>query len=168
MPINSSMDTLTFFSSFIEHMAWPLTFLALALLMRKQLQALLGRIASIKHGNTEFQFSKASEILIKESPSLTEKEQIRKRQVVTSKKLETGQYTLYSNGVLVQRFRVGILAGQAATLTVFPVAFPNEVTSIEFIGGVSLQVAELNLGNLKMVHVVSHEDRQIELVVSGL
>ena len=162
------MDNLTFVSSFVEHTAWPITCLVLALLMRKQLRALLGRIASIRHGATELQFSEASERLIKESTSLAEKEQIRKQQVVIANEWETGRYTLYSNGVLVQRFRLGIRAGQSTTQAIFPVAFPNEVTSIEFIGNVSPQIAELNLENIRFIHQVTHEDLQIDLVVSGL
>lgn len=149
-------------------MAWPATCLFLAFLMRRQLRALLERIASIRHGETELQFSKASERLIKESTSSFEKEQIRKQQVVTANKWETGYYTLYSNGMLIQRFRVGIRAGQTTTQATFPVAFPNEVTSIEFVGKGAPQIAELNLENIKFFHQVAPEDLQIDLVVSGL
>ena len=163
------METLSFISSMTEHLAWPLTCLVIVLLLRRQLIALFSRLASIKHGDTELQFSKGSEILIKKKPASPEvKERIRSQQVVTTQKWETGYYTLYSNGLLVQRVRIGIRAGQHKTSATFPVAFPNEVTNIQFVGGEQYLVVEASTAAAVISHSVSHEDRQVDLIVSGL
>ena len=163
------MESFNFISSMTEHLAWPLTCLVLLLLIRKHLTALFSRLGSIKHGDTEFQFSKGSEALIKKEATSPEvKEKIRHQQVVTTQKWETGYYTLYSNGVLVQRVRIGIRAGQHNTKVTFPVAFPNEVTSIQFIGGEQFLVGELSATGALITHSVSHEDRQVDLILSGL
>lgn len=163
------METLNFISSMTEHLAWPLTCLLIVLLLRKQLIALFSRVASVKHGDTEFQFSKGSEILLKKEPATPEvKEKIRIQQVVTTQKWETGYYTLYSNGVLVQRVRIGVRAGQNKTHATFPAAFPNEVTSIQFVGGEQFLVIEASTTGVLICHPVSHDDRQVDLIVSGL
>lgn len=163
------METLNFISSMTEHLAWPMTCLVIVLLLRKQLIALFSRMASIKHGDTELQFSQGSEILINKKPAPPEvKEKIRSQQVVTTQKWETGYYTLYSNGLLVQRVRIGIRAGQHKTNATFPVAFPNEVTNIQFVGGEPYLVDEASATGALISHSVSHEDRQVDLIVSGL
>ena len=163
------MEMLSFISSMTEHLAWPLTCLAIVFLLRKQLIAMFSRLASIKHGDTELQFSKRSEILIKNEPASPEvKERIRSQQVVVTRKWETGYYTLYSNGLLVQRVRIGIRAGQHQTNATFPVAFPNEITNIQFVGVEQYLVVEASTTRVLISHPVSYEDREVDLIISGL
>jgi hypothetical protein len=169
MPQGQHMEKFNFISSMTEHLAWPLTCLVVLLVIRKQLIALFSRLGSIKHGDTEFQFSKGSEALIKKEATSPEvKEKIRHQQIVTTQKWETGYYTLYSNGVFVQRQRIGIRAGHNNTKVTFPVAFPNEATSIQFIASEQFFVSELSVTGTLITHSVSHEDRQVDLILSGL
>lgn len=163
------MENFNFISSMTEHLAWPLTCLVVLLVIRKQLIALFLRLGSIKHGDTEFQFAKGSEVLInKETTSPEVKEKIRHQQVVTTQKWETGYYTLYSNGVLVQRVRISIRAGHNNTKVTFPITFPNEVTCVQFIASEQFFVSELSVTGALITHSVSHEDRQVNLILSGL
>ncbi len=163
------MEKFDFISSMTEYLAWPLTCLVTLLVIRKPLIDLFSRVGSIRHGDTELQFSKGSEALIKkEAISPEVKEQIRHKQIVTTQKWETGYYTLYSNGVLVQRQRIGICAGQNNTKVTFPVAFPNEVTNIQVIASDQFFVIELSQTGAVITHSVNHKNRQVDLILSGL
>ena len=163
------MESFNFISAMTEHLAWPLICLVVLLIIRKQLMALFLRLGFIKHGGTELQFSKGSEVLInKETTSPEVKEKIRHQQVVTTQKWESGYYTLYSNGVLVQRIRIGICAGQHNTKVTFPIAFPNEITNIQFISNAQFFVSELSLTGALLTHSDDHENREIDLILSGL
>jgi hypothetical protein len=115
MPQGQHMEKFNFISSMTEHLAWPLTCLVVLLVIRKQLIALFSRLGSIKHGDTEFQFSKGSEALIKKEATSPEvKEKIRHQQIVTT---QNGKLVITRSIQTEFLFNVRELASVLVTIT---------------------------------------------------
>lgn len=159
------MDAL---SVLLQYLAWPLTGLVVVLILRKPLVAVLGRLARIKHGKTEIEFSQASAVLIGKPTSAAERETLRQQQVVIHREFGTGRYTLYSNGVLVQRLRHSIPTDRSTTQITFPVAFPNDVIGVTAIGGQISSIITLRKEGMEVACTPTQQHGEIEFVISGL
>lgn len=57
------MDTLTFVVNLLGAIAWPIAALAIALIFRREIRALLGRITRGRLGSAEFEFDKDAQDL---------------------------------------------------------------------------------------------------------
>jgi hypothetical protein len=66
------MDVLTFISQIVKSLAWPVATAAIVIALREQIKALLRRLTSLKHNDTEVKFSedieKAKEALDAKAP----------------------------------------------------------------------------------------------------
>lgn len=158
------MDIYKFIVEIIENLAWPITIIIIIFFFKTPLKATLSRIAKLKHGETEVTFSEISKKIISEEPSNEEKKKLSSHQIIHEDKFSR----LYSNGILVHRYKVVIKAIETTSYVVFPLAFPNEPFSVEFIGPVTARVVELNQGNFTFVYEPIDKDLEIELVISGL
>lgn len=158
------MSTLEFIGVLSGHLAWPITILIILFLLQLPLKTALSRVAKLKHGDTEITFSKISKRIITQELPKEEKESLIRHQMIYEDKYSR----LYSNGILVHSFKVTVKAGETGRLVTFPLAFPNEPLKIEFIGPIKASVNELNQGNFTFQCEASPDDREIELVVSGL
>lgn len=63
------MDTLTFIAELVKAAAWPLAAVAIVLIFKQQLRALLTRIRRGKVGPAEFEFEQGVKELAEEAPS---------------------------------------------------------------------------------------------------
>lgn len=158
------MDIYKFIVEIIENLAWPITVGIIIFFFKIPLKDTLSRIAKLKHGKTEVTFSEISKKIISEKPSNEEKKKLSSHQIIYKNKFSR----LYSNGILVHRYKVVIKAIETTSYAVFPLAFPNEPFSVEFIGSVTARVVELNQGNFTFVYEPIDKDLEIELVISGL
>lgn len=61
------MDTLTFIAEMVKAAAWPLAVVAMALIFRQQLGALLTRLSKGKLGAAEFEFEQELKVLAAQS-----------------------------------------------------------------------------------------------------
>lgn len=121
------MGTLDFIATIVGHLAWPSAVLVFAIQLRKPLLSLVPRLSSLKHGDTELTFSEISQKILEETPQQEEKERLSSHQVLASHFDDYGSYKLYSNGILVQRFKIGIPAGVTDRHAIYPIVFPNEL-----------------------------------------
>jgi len=158
------LDTYEFIVGIIKNLAWPITILLIIFFFKAPLKATLSRIAKLKHGETEVTFSEISKKIITTEPSKEEKKELISHQIIYEDKYSR----LYSNGILVHRYKIIIKAIEATSYVVFPLAFPNEPFSIEFIGPVKARIIELNQGNFTFAYESIDKDLEIELIISGL
>lgn len=148
----------------VESLAWPFTVLVIFIALRPPLKSALSRIASLKHGDTEVTFSDISKKIITQEPTSEEKEKLVRHQIVYEDKYSR----LYSNGVLVHRYKITVHSGENGRQIIFPFTFPNEPLSVQFVGDVTARVKELNQGNLIFECEPEYKDRELELVISGV
>ncbi|HBQ7916075.1 TPA: hypothetical protein L8S41_004590, partial [Klebsiella aerogenes] len=97
------------------------------------------------------------------------------RQVVSSHFNAEGDigYALYSNGILIQKLKITIsdLNRFRDTPVHFPIAFPIMVLNVQFIGGSTPDVIEMNRGSITLRftnHKPSHDTELINIIVVGL
>jgi hypothetical protein len=81
---------------------------------------------------------------------------------------EGPHYTLYSNGLLVEKMTVLLLPGESDKFLVFPIAFPNEVISIQIIGDIDWQLEKITPGNCRIKFAPVTTAREIDLKIVGL
>ncbi len=146
------------------HLAWPVTALIIFILIRLPLKTALSHVAKLKYGDTEVTFSEVSKKIITQNPSEEEKENLVRHQII----FENTYSRLYSNGVLVHRFKITVKAGETGRQIIYPLTFPNEPLKVEFIGSINAHVKELNQGNFTFECEAVSKDREIELVISGV
>ncbi|WP_321864677.1 hypothetical protein [Burkholderia cenocepacia] len=152
-----------------DHLTWPVVVLALAVVFRVHLSRLIARIVSLKYGETEVSFAEDSVLLMTGKLSQSEKKKLRDRQVVSAEgDFETGNgYRLYANGTISQRLKITARPGERAML-VFPIAFPNEVTSIQIVGEIDATIVEVTNGNCTVVYGANSAENVGKLHISGL
>lgn len=143
--------------------------MVVAFMFRVHLKKLIARVVSLKHGETEISFAEDSARLIKGEISGTEEAKLRERQVVSfAGNYNTGSgYRLYGNGTLSQRLQITARPGKRDVL-VFPIAFPNEVTSIQIIGDIDGTIVEVTNANCTVAYSPHSSPTAGRLFVSGL
>ena len=154
----------------LVHVFWPnlaIDAIALSLILVAILPWLSVLIKSFElPGGWKLEFAEVSKKIIEDKTY--GKESLIKHQIVTSRIWETGYYKLYSNGVLVEKCIVKLLANSDKTQVIFPIAFPNEPTNIQIVGDVDARVILLNQGNCTLAFTTSSVDRDVELRISGI
>lgn len=162
------METLEFISKLVEFAAWPATVASLVFVLKKPISAALSRLASLKHGETELTFSEINKKLIEGNPTPDQKKQLTSHQVISEKLGDYGYYKLYSNGLLVQRFTIHLRAELTEQHATFPIAFPNELLSIQFVGDISAKITSLKVVGVDFYFEPSATNRSIEIIASGV
>lgn len=162
------MGILEFIAKVIEFVAWPATVMAFAFFLKKPILAALSRLASLKHGDTELTFSEINKKLIEGNPTPEEKKKLTSHQVISEKLGDYGYYKLYSNGILVQKFTIHLRAGLKTQHALFPIAFPNELLNIQFLGDIRASVTNLKVGGFDFSFEPSTSNRSIEIIASGV
>lgn len=66
------MDWMTFSSTIIGQLAWPVTVIILVLLLKKNIEQVFPRLESFKHNNTEFNFAKVMNEVVVEATHVEE------------------------------------------------------------------------------------------------
>jgi transcriptional regulator with XRE-family HTH domain len=80
---------------------------------------------------------------------------------------ENPYYRYYSDGELVQRITVNIPAYIGEQSVVYPITFPKEVTNIQPVGNMTVNVKNITLGNCILTFSVKATAWQIDLIISG-
>lgn len=144
-------------------------FVALGLIVVATLPWLAPLVKSLElPGGWKMEFAEISKQIIEEKIPSTESKKLVRHQVVSSMSGENASYKLYSNGILTQRFKATAMAGSRQTNLPFPVAFPNEVTSIQVIGDLAATVTDLSSTGFRLNCPPQSSDKDLVIVVSGL
>lgn len=162
------MGNLEFIVKLIEHAAWPSVLMIGVCLLRKPIAAVLSRLATLKHGETELTFSEINKKLIEGGTTPEEKKSLASHQVMAEHYGEHGYFKLYSNGFLVQKVTIHIKAGTSTHQVMLPLAFPNELLNAQFIGNIDVKVISREIGRLDISFTPSATDRAIEVIASGV
>jgi hypothetical protein len=80
---------------------------------------------------------------------------------------ENPYYRYYSDGELVQRVTVNIPAYSEEQSVVYPITFPNEVTNIQPVGNMAVNIKSITLGNCMLTFAVKATAWQIDLIISS-
>lgn len=156
----------------LAHIVWPLLaidFVALGLIVVATLPWLAPLVKSLElPGGWKVEFAEISKQIIEEKIPSTESWRLTRHQIVSSMSGESASYKLYSNGVLTQRFKARIMAGRSQTNLTFPVAFPNDVTSVQIIGDLAATVTDLSPAGFRLNCSTQTSDKDLVIVVSGL
>jgi hypothetical protein len=150
--------------SLAKYMPWPIAVTAICFIFRRQIEFLLLRLTSAKYQGAELQFADISRQLLSGPLSETEKADRRQMQIA----YDGGPYKLYSNGLIVQRWKLSVPAHTGSQFCVYPVAFPNEVISIQPVGDLDVRVERISLGNCELAFSMTPVERDIELIASGI
>lgn len=119
-------------------------------------------------GGLKLEFAEISKKIIENKVSGEQKESLTRQQVIAENSWDSGYYKLYSNGVLTQRFQAMLLAGREQSDLTLPIAFPNEVTSIQVIGDRTVQVSDISNTRIQLRYEPQTRDKKVTLIVSGL
>lgn len=84
-----------------------------------------------------------------------------------SSDIKTAYYKRYTNGILVQRMSLGIAGGIEMPL-VFPISFPNEVLSFQFVGCAPLPIKAVTNGNFVLDATGCRGPAKFDLIVTGM
>lgn len=156
----------------LAHIVWPslaIDFVAFGFIVIAALPWVAPLVKSLElPGGWKVEFAEISKQIIEEKVPLAEKGRLTRHQVVSSHSWDGGYYKLYSNGVLTQRFKVTIIAGRDQTDLTLPIAFPNEVTSIEVIGNLEVNVANLSSTGVRLRYQPQPADKEVTILVTGL
>lgn len=158
-----------FASLITDHITWPLVVLLLAFCFRRLLQELIPRLTSLKHGDTELTFAEASKLAMSDTATDKEKAQIKRRQIIsTGGDFDGGSgYRLFSNGIFVQKLRVA-RSHQEICYFVFPITFPNEVTSVQVLGDVHARVVSVTASGCEIAFSAGSKSDRVLIIASGL
>ena len=96
------MDSLTFVSSLVHSLSWPVAFLVLAILLRKPLSSLLPHLKNIRYGQVELDFS--SELQNLEDRARTAGLPISKRVALPDSQHRTAEDTIIDAARLADDF----------------------------------------------------------------
>lgn len=156
----------------LAHIIWPMLaidFVALGLIIVATLPWLSPLVKSLElPGGWRVEFAEISKQIIEEKIPSAESGRLTKHQVVSSMLGENASYKLYSNGILAQRFKAKILAGKSQMNLTFPVAFPNEVTSIQVVGDLVAFITDLSSTGCRLNCSPQSSDKDLVILVSGL
>jgi hypothetical protein len=156
----------------LAHIAWPafaIDFVAVALLVIATLPWVAPLVKSLElPGGWKVEFAEISKQIIEEKIPPAEKGRLTRHQVVSSHSWDGGYYKLYSNGVLTQRFKVMIIAGREQTDLTLPIAFPNEVTSIEVLGDLAVNIVDLSSTGARLTYQPQSANKEVTILVTGL
>lgn len=83
-------------------------------------------------------------------------------------KNEETHYKLYSNGLLVQNVKLVIAPGIDKVPIVFPIAFPNELLSIQIVGDEVAWPIRTSCANCDLKISSSIREREIQIIISGI
>lgn len=119
-------------------------------------------------GGWKLEFSEISKQIVEEKVPLAEKRRLTQHQVISSRSWDGGHYQLYSNGTLTQRFTIEVTAGRFETDLTFPIAFPNEVTSIEIVGDLAVTIPALSATGVRLKHQTQPANKEVTILVTGL
>jgi hypothetical protein len=146
------MSNLEFISSMTQTLAWPTFSLAVLFYYRSKLSEfaleMLGAKIQVK--------------LIKEG------EAPKSNTTSPTIKSESAHYKLYSNGLLIQVIKLRVLPDIENLELVYPVAFPNEILSIQSIGHDIVWPEQASLGGCRLKIQPSNYEREIQLKISGI
>ncbi|MEI2417921.1 hypothetical protein V8Z80_17215 [Orrella sp. JC864] len=103
-------------------------------------------IESAEFGGLKLSFTRQSKKILSKDLSEKEKEHLKQQQVVLVEVGPAGYYKLYANGILTQGLTVKIPAGTAQHSISWPIAFPNEVISVNIEGNTGIIVTKQTPG----------------------
>jgi hypothetical protein len=156
----------------LAHIIWPtlaIDFVALGLIIVATLPWLSPLVKSLElPGGWKVEFAEISKQIIEDKIPSPERGRLTRHQVVSSMSGEISSYKLYSNGILTQRVKARIMAGKSQTNLTFPVAFPNEVTSIQVVGDLAANVTDLSSTGFQLNCPPQSSDKDLVIFVSGL
>ncbi|HBQ7963160.1 TPA: hypothetical protein ND652_004667 [Klebsiella aerogenes] len=162
------MDLLTFISA----ISWPVVFFIVVLMFRK---LIVQRLKSFEGFGLKVDMVEEQKQLIENPSKVVTDHRALSRQVVSSHFNAEGDigYALYSNGILIQKLKITIsdLNRFRDTPVHFPIAFPIMVLNVQFIGGSTPDVIEMNRGSITLRftnHKPSHDTELINIIVVGL
>lgn len=148
------MNKFEFINGMTQSLAWPILILILIIIVLWCFKDKVEKMAFEVLG------AKFKVTLVKESTPENEGR--------TSVRHESSWYKLYSNGILVQKFKINIASMSKDRQVTYPISFPNELISIQVIGSNRVWISEASLGNciLGIDPIVS--EQEIELIISGI
>jgi hypothetical protein len=164
------LNGLELISKLVDSVAWPLVVIFVMYMLREHLWKIVDRLRTLKASKDglEVDMGEASkEVIGKELPPEKEKE-VQQHQILASGENASGAYKLYSNGMIVARRKVTLLAGHTAHHLTFPVAMVNEATSVQFVGDAYAKVTSMNKYGVEFVFDQQLADRTIEIIITGL
>lgn len=162
------MDLLTFISA----ISWPVVFLIVVLMFRK---LIVQRLKSFEGFGLKVDMVEEQKQLIENPSKVVTDHRALSRQVVSSHFNAEGDigYALYSNGILIQKLKITIsdLNRFRDRPVHFPIAFPIMVLNVQFIGGPTPDVIEMNRSSMTLSftnHITSDDNELINIIVVGM
>ncbi|WP_313003507.1 hypothetical protein [Pseudomonas sp.] len=150
------MDGLEFSAKLIEAVVWPVTLATTAVVMywkRQQSGAFFGeffkRLREFSVGSVKVTLAETS------SP------------VALSADIKSAHFRRYTNGVIVQQISLQSKVAMRFPLT-FPVAFPNEVLSFQFVDSQPYPIREVRNGGFVLDLTGQPTPISVNLIISGL
>lgn len=148
----------------LSYLTWPVTILLAIVLLKKPVSELLPRLVSLKYDNLHLDFGQINQSLLDNDVSEAEKKRLKSAQIIKQGRF----YTLFSNGLIVQKWNFEARANSDPQFVIFPIAFPNEVLSLAVIGSVDWKVEELSSFNCKIRFSGDFSPAEVEIRAVGM
>lgn len=163
------LEILKVWADVVVGIAWPFITLVAIRVFAQPVKEAIARIksADFSGGGARF-FFESFQRVVENKATKEEKEQVRVQSVVRSDENANGSYTLYSNRIIVARLKAELKPMTFSHSFTFPIAIPNEVTSIQIVGDVVGVVESLSLTSARIKYEATNTTRNIQIVVTAL
>lgn len=80
----------------------------------------------------------------------------------------SNHFKKYSNGLIIQEFELMVRSNVDKLQITYPITFPSQLMSIQFVGLENVWVVDATLGNCLIKMRPSNNERALRLIISGI
>ena len=156
------------FEATVRYLSWPALLFSIFALFKHNFSEIIDRLSerlsTVKYKGIDITFGDMSRKIMENKITDEERESLRLKQIEKS-----GPYlTLYSNGIISQKLKISLKENETEKFIVFPEAFPNEIISIMIINNIDWNLKNVNLGNCQITFSPASNQRDIEIIITGI